>query len=408
VGLFMRNVKLLLGLSMGAMLCACSFPRPLQDDVTHLPLSDVIRKITCEARDGLHDIMAAKGHREGEYAAYKQASKDLKNKRKSILKPWEDNSKALDARKKELVAARQALDTEDAALINFFKLVDQMGDEDKAKLVKRMQQLRTRRAELLRELAKFNDDAAAYLRARRKHDMNVRLAEKRIEALTTATRKRFKDLVRYTNHQMSYNFRFKAVETDVITGNASYKLPININLGTLTIGVGGNDTKKRDGERKVSLLISLDDLYETKCDAPAETDGIRAIYYPIRGKIGVHEVFAQYFKILDRAKQDADEASAGEEEQEGDKEKARKIFAKTEAYVDTIVFTTTLSGSLAPAVILNPTPKKQLTASLGISGTREDTHTVTIGLSVPDSDVEDKDKEKITRFQLVDDELVNR
>src|ERR1700694_5659494 len=149
---------------------------------------------------------------------------------------------------------------------------------------------------------------------------------------------------------MAYSFRFKAVETDTVTASASWKLPVVLNNpGTWTIGIGGEDTKKRDGERKASLLISFEDLHGTECtDAPPQAGRIRSMKYPITGEIGVYEVIAQYLALLDRAKddQERDEGNGVGEEDEG---KPRKLFAKTDAYVDTIIFTTTLKGSATPS-----------------------------------------------------------
>lgn len=44
----------------GLALSGCSL-HPLQDDVTHLPLSDIIRKIACEAKDALDDLLDERG-----------------------------------------------------------------------------------------------------------------------------------------------------------------------------------------------------------------------------------------------------------------------------------------------------------------------------------------------------------
>jgi hypothetical protein len=101
---------------------------------------------------------------------------------------------------------------------------------------------------------------------------------------------------------------------------------------------------------------------------------------------------------------DNDEGDGG-----GGAAKSRKLFAKTDAYVDTLIFTTTFTGSVNPSLTLNPTPRDQLSASLGLSGTREDQHTVTISLSAGNGDDDDdKDKDKITRVQIVDDVLSPR
>jgi hypothetical protein len=406
--LLRRYGKYLLVVSI-AGLSGCSLPRPLQDDVTRLPLSDIIRKITCEARDAMHDILDDKGHSQERYGAYKAAKDELKKLTKVVLKPWEDESKELDKKKKALLATKQALETENTAIANIFAKIDEMTGSDREQQLKRVPQLSARRNELRKELVQLNSDIAEYMRAIRKHNASAALSQKRVDAKTKVLQKQFKEFSRYTNHEMAYSFRFKAIETNVASGSASYQLPIH--LGSLTWGIGGNDTSKRDGERKASLVITFDDLYNTRCgDAPPEVADIRAVHYPIRGKIGVREVIAQYFAILDRAKQDGEEANGrngdGSHAEEGeDAAKAKRVFARTEAYVDTISFTTTLTGSLTPSVTLTPASGERLTASLGGSASREDVHTVTISLSAPERDDAGDGKEKITRFQLVNDDF---
>lgn len=154
-------------------------------------------------------------------------------------------------------------------------------------------------------------------------------------------------------------------------------------------------------------MSSFDDLNDVDCrDAPPAAEGLRAIYYPITGRIGVEEVIREYFELLDRAKADADAANEGGGDGEEDKRKEKTIFDKNDAYVDSIVFTTTLTGEVNPSIVLNPAPNEQLTAGLSAGRSREDTHTVTISLSSPQDSDDSSSEDKITRVQLVDDDLV--
>jgi hypothetical protein len=407
-----RTVKPLLAMGFSTLICACTHLHPLQDNVTDLPLADIVRRITCEARDTLHNLLDRNNRDEKEYQAFKAADKDLKDTKKKLLKPLENEVKELDKKRAQLRLVDRAIAEERDLIARFLYSILGMTAAEQAKQVANYWKLKKRLRELAADRIKLDYDMAAYFRAIRKHGDDLNLAEKAVNTKTRAMR-RFKEWNRYISHSMAYGFRFKATETGAATASASYRMPIH--LGLLSIGIGGSDTAKRDGERKLSLVISFMDLYETPCADPsvavAET-GVRATHYPVRGNIGVHEVLEQYFKILDRAKADQDAVNGGRTEEDDDESngngggKARKIFAKTDSYVDTLTFTTTLTGSINPSVTLNPTPKDQFAASLGWSGTREDQHTVTISLSSADGDDdEDKEKDKITRVQIVDDDL---
>ena len=94
------------------------------------------------------------------------------------------------------------------------------------------------------------------------------------------------------------------------------------------------------------------------------------------------------------------------DDDEGNGDKAKKIFAKTDAYTDTILFTTTITGSVASGITLNPTLREQFTASVGATGTRKDYHSVLISLSVPDSD-DDKESGKVQKIQIIKDDLLS-
>ena len=274
------------------------------------------------------------------------------------MKPWEDERKRLEKEKNQLLVAKEALESEDGAIISANNVWRQLDSDDRNKLAKRILQLNSRRTELNRELVNYNDNAAAYFRARRKHEAGLSVAEKHVGAQKQALQRKFRELTRYLKHQMGYSFKFKASETDALSGNASYRLPTY--LGTLSLGFGGTGSQKREGERRVSLVTTLDDLGTVKCtDAPAEASVLQATYYPITGTIGVEEVIEQYFVLLDRAREDAEAANGrpDDDDEEKQKEKERKSFDKTDAYVDTIVFTTTLTGSLTPSIVLNPTQR---------------------------------------------------
>jgi hypothetical protein len=295
-----RTRKPLLAMGFGTLLCACTHFHPLQDDVTDLPLADIVRRVTCEGRDALRDILKRKTHGTDEYNAFKDADKDLKDVKKKLLKPWEDETKELEKKKAQLLFTKNAIEQERTAIDSILTDIKNMTKPEQEKQVGNYWKLKKRRIELASDWNRLYYDIAGYFRAIRKNDESLKLAQKALSTKTRAT-KRFREWNRYINNSMAYGFRFRATETGAATASASYRLPIH--LGLLTVGIGGSDTAKRDGERKV--VISFMDLYETPCEispVPAAATGIRAAHYPVRGNIGVREVLEQYFELLDRAK----------------------------------------------------------------------------------------------------------
>ena len=289
-------------------LCSCSIPHPLQDDVTGLPLSAIIRKITCEAQEALDNLLVDEGvvwMRKD----YKDANIALKRLTKRVLKPLEDEGKQLQKKKKELdflfAANQNEIDTIRDILQ---RLVDKKLDPP--------DRLEARQGQLLTERDRLLNESAVYIRAVRKHNRDLALAESRINAATKETKKRTKSLARYYNHQMAYSFRFRIVETNVASVGVNWRLPVFLNNpGTWTIGGSAGDTKERESDRNAKLVISFEDLHGTDCtDAPPQAGRLRSIYYPIRGKIGVEEVIAQYLALLERARRDQAQAAAGDDD----------------------------------------------------------------------------------------------
>ncbi|WP_143109158.1 hypothetical protein [Bradyrhizobium sp. Rc3b] len=88
--------------------------------------------------------------------------------------------------------------------------------------------------------------------------------------------------------------------------------------------------------------------------------------YPIAGKIGIDELVSTFFEVNEIKNLSPDKTSA-------------TVFA------DTLTFTTTITGSASPHVIVAPSGSRwglASAASLGVSGSRVDRHALIIGLSL--------------------------
>jgi hypothetical protein len=386
----MRIAKSALIACVGLFLCSCSYPHPLQDDVTGLPLFQIVRKVTCEAKEALDKQLVERGLA-WERHAFKQTKKDLKNLTDKILEPRKDETKELKEEKQKLTSRLVENNKELDAL-----MAAAAAEPGRNKFT--VEQLKEWRKRILKARAEIFEDIVLYTKAVRGHDRDIRVAQNRIDSATKAANERNEELARYYGHAMAYGFRFKIKEENGLAATASWKLPLifNSNPGMLTLATSGSglaDTKQRLSERKVNLVATFEDLHGLDCsDAPQQAGRLRALHYPIKGRIGMDEVIEQYFRLLDRARRD--------QENDGVK-KFKTIFSDAKAYTDTITFTTTLAGAASPEIVLNPTLRETFNGSLPFSASREDLHEVSISLK---STGGAKEKEKVTKVQIVSED----
>jgi len=386
----MRAAAILLLVFSGLPLWGCSFPHPLQDDVTGLPLADIIRKITCEAHHGLHDRITEKKVALSK-EDYRAAIRNLKELTKKVLKPVKSDTTALQKRRTALDFAFAANNRE----------VDALQAALAAKPDEYSPELADRKARILVERAKILQGIVGLTRAIEKHNRDLDSAQLRINAATERTKKLTEGLARYYANSMALGFRFRITENNGATASASWKLPLLYNgiPGSWTVGGVISDTLERRTERVVNIVVGFADLDAMDCnDAPPQAETIRALRYPIKGAIGLGEVIDQYFELLDRAKRDQDVHRDPRDDEES---KPKLLFGKADSYTDTINFTTKLTGSLSPSVMLNPTLRHQFTGSISPNVGREDFHQVSISLSQPSSDSADKESDKVQKIQII-------
>jgi len=363
----MRVMTVPLFLSTAAVFAGCSI-HPLQDDVTRLPLRDIVFKIQCEAQDAIREIM----HRENlwELRPLFGSHNDKITKKNNELKPLQKTQKELAKRRRELLATKSQILADRAALLHLNDVAPSTPG-----LNKKAQQIVAATNEYIRSISKYYEDLW------RNSDL-IDPLEKALALLQASKTgdKRIAKLLAFYGSQMVYNFRFNITETDALSiTNLSYKFPVH--LGSMTVGLAGSDTKQRESDRNVKLIIGFEDLDELDCrGAPQNAGGLRAVHYPIKGTIGIAEVIDQYLKILAF--------------KEGK-------FDKVAAYTDQISFTTTLTGSVNPSFTIAPTPLTQVAGSFSAGGTRKDLHVVFISLASPSPD---GTVEQITNVRLIKDE----
>lgn len=344
-------------------LFGCS-THPLQDTKTGFSLSEIILQIRCEAKEAT-SMLLIEHQLTDEKKKFNKINDAIKEKKKQLAPIIKEN--------KSLLRDRQILATAKNILHEDLNILIATYDPQSAIWLKKNLNYQANKKAYYRNLD-------AYLVEFRQNAKKKYIIEASIEHLNSQIQddKSLKKIVKFFGNTVASDFRFQITETNTAGVEGAYKFPIH--LGLLTIGVQGSDEKERQSERNAKLTINfkeLDEIPDSECANPTgETSFIQARHYPIRGKIGLHEVFREYLTLSNQ-------------------EKGR--LAKTAPYTDQIIFTTTIGGGINPSIVLKPVALEEVSASLDFTSERKDLHSVTINLTPPGEATD----ATITRVQIV-------
>jgi hypothetical protein len=358
----------------GLVLTACS-THPLPEDVTGLPIHEIVHRIQCEAAETVRAVYYGKG-----YAAFaaeharvakieKTASAELAREQKILAQNGDfgtTGSELVDARSSILL---QLLHVAEAAA----RAVDpSRGDRDPTLVSAELDRLVQEKDELLRQL-KIVKTALAALRRMDKIEKARRNASGELAGPLA-------DFVLYTRHNVVFEFEFQVTEKNDATAGGTITWPIT--LGSIKLAYNAGDSKKRMGKRNVKVLSSFSDLIDEEkhnCwDVDLADDRRLPRRYPITGKIVMEEVIANYLRISSV--------------------KGHKfVTPDTKSYTDTITFTTTLSAGINPSISLTRRMGQLIDANVDLDVSREDIHTATIFLTPPSSTKADEPKDLIIK-----------
>jgi hypothetical protein len=174
---------------------------------------------------------------------------------------------------------------------------------------------------------------------------------------------------RYIQTGVAFDFSFDITEDNAGSGFAD---PIKLfTNGTAGVGLSaGGDFKRENLRHFVVSETALDLLQNEKIACGPNYDYRASNYaYPISGKIGIDELVSTFFDLNEIKNLAPDKGTS-------------TVFA------DTLTFTTTLTASVTPHVIVAPVGNRWGLASpadVVASGSRVDTHKLIIGLSLDDA-----------------------
>jgi hypothetical protein len=174
---------------------------------------------------------------------------------------------------------------------------------------------------------------------------------------------------RYVQTGIAFDFSFDITEDNAGSGIADpIKLLTN---GTAGVGLSASGDFKRENLRHFIVSdTALDLLQNEKIDCSPSYDYRASNYaYPISGKIGIDELVSTFFDLNEIKNLAPDKGTS-------------TVFA------DTLTFTTTLTGSVSPHVIVAPVGNRwgfAAPADIVASAMRVDTHKLIIGLSLDEA-----------------------
>jgi hypothetical protein len=179
---------------------------------------------------------------------------------------------------------------------------------------------------------------------------------------------------------IAYNFQLQILETDNIDPMTDL-LTFN-GKNQFTSPVSGNADRMRQNIRTFTVTDTFDFLLRNIPDDPLHNNDYCAGYivapnyiYPVAGKIGVDRMIGDFVNLTLFGGLVGPPTSA-----------ANPTTASSKGpptMVDQLQFTTTVSLSATPKVTFAPV-KTFMDASLGLKASRQDVHTVTIGLAIVD------------------------
>ncbi|WP_316159299.1 hypothetical protein [Bradyrhizobium sp. SZCCHNRI3042] len=159
-----------------------------------------------------------------------------------------------------------------------------------------------------------------------------------------------------------YSFDFNITEHNKTSADAGFKFPGLTNV--VDLGATGTIDLTRQGSRVFSSQDSWDSLITDPmmCN-PYRWERSGNVVYPLTGSVGVGRVVSTFIDIYDQG-------------------------GAKDNFVDTLTFTTDVSGGVGATIKLDPVPQqfRPVSGAVGLSASRLDVHKLTISLAFPQPD----------------------
>ncbi|SEI04189.1 hypothetical protein SAMN02799625_05060 [Methylobacterium sp. UNC300MFChir4.1] len=171
-----------------------------------------------------------------------------------------------------------------------------------------------------------------------------------------------------------FDFQLRMTESNNLGGGTNLGNPITTGLNL--VGLKLSDNKERQNFRTFRITTNIVDLMFENCDPVQQYDPkfkYQNFEYPIAGRIGLDETFQTYFEIAFTNKLGPLKELSGQS-----------------PFVDTIKFTTFVSGEISTGIAATPAGRgyQFRDANLAFGASRRDEHQLIVGLSLPEKSKE--------------------
>ncbi len=159
-----------------------------------------------------------------------------------------------------------------------------------------------------------------------------------------------------------YSFDFNITEHNKTSADAGFRLPGLTNV--VDVGATGTLDLTRQGSRVFSSQDGWDDLItDPRMCNRYHWQRSEHFVYPLTGSVGVGRVVTTFIDIFDQG-------------------------GAKDNFVDTMTFTTEVSGGVDAAIKLDPVPQqfRPVSGAVGLSASRLDIHKLTVSLAFPPPD----------------------
>ena len=171
-----------------------------------------------------------------------------------------------------------------------------------------------------------------------------------------------KDLLTLANVAAVYTFDFNITENNNANGSAAFKLPFTAPK-VFDLGANASVNLTRLGQRNFSAQVKWGDLITKPEFCARGWPRHNNIVYPLDGSIGVGRVVRTFVDIANQG-------------------------GAKDSFVDTLIFTTLISGGANASIKLDTVPHsfRLVSATAGLNGSRLDIHKMVLSLVFPRPD----------------------
>ncbi len=197
-------------------------------------------------------------------------------------------------------------------------------------------------------------------------------------------------LAAFANSGVGYQFDFEITENnDVIGGVIDFRLPFNL-MDRFDVGLSGDHKRERKNKRTFTIVERIQDIvfdrelsnakagqdvgYNGQCNEHSFDERTNR-HYPIYGKIDLFDSFSTFAGLVVKLK-------FGNNQIDGFNDDSKTGLAKysSQDLTDVITFTTEITGSVKPAIVLDAIPNtfRLIKGEASFTGKRLDTHKLTL------------------------------